>query len=315
MALDNNLAIALAGIAANLDQSDDDFIDVDTTNNQDQSADDNDLIDLDDQSTDNSTDNSDTDLIDFDDQSTDNSDDDLLDVDVPITESFNDQSDDDNNGANRDNDYSTNVDDTLNDNGDNRDNDYSTDVDLDVEDALNDNGNNRDNNNGDDRNNDQSDDDGFDLDLALEDAFNVDDDDIIDIDALTGGANDILTAGNDLMSNTSGVAVFGDGVAFEVDQTNTLADQDVLNNPTVTNNALNAQGGFAGGGESDATSEWGDAGNDANVAADAVSSADGVVSSEAFTQNIVMGANVQYNSVDMSVVGGSGGGEAFGDDA
>ncbi len=309
MALDNNLAIALAGIAANIDQSDDDLLDVDTTNNTDQSDDD--VIDYDDQS----TDQSDDDVIDYDDQSTDQSDDDLLDVDVPITDSFNDNSDDDDNGNNRDNDYSTDlhVSDALNDNGDNRDNDYSTD--LDVSDALNGNGDNRDNNNGDDRNNDQSDDDLLDLDVAIKDAFNIDDDDIIDIDALTGGANDILTAGGDVLSNTSGVAVFGDGNAFEITQSNTLADQDHLSSPTVGNYGAFDLDGDADGGHSHASSEWGDAGPDSSVAADANSAANGEVNSDAFTQNIVMGANIQYNSVDMSVVGGAGGGEAFGDDA
>jgi hypothetical protein len=282
MALDNNnLALALAGIITQVSDND-------TTN------------------------------------TTDQSDDDQLDVDVPIEDSFNDEdtveesfnSDDDGNFSNNSSefDYDLKVEDALNgngdnrdndNNGDNRDNDYSstTDVDTKVEDSLNDNGNFR--------NNDLS----TDLDVKLEDAFNVDDEDILDLDNVQN-LDDILTAGGDLLSNMNGVAVFGDGNAFDIDQTNSLSDQDSLISPTVANNGLLlGQGGLAEGGTSEASSSWDDASESARVTANAHSSADGVIQSEAFTQNIVMGANIQYNSIDMSVVGGADAGDAIGDAA
>ncbi|MXQ10719.1 hypothetical protein [Microvirga makkahensis] len=123
----------------------------------------------------------------------------------------------------------------------------------------------------------------------IEDSYNSDDDwlelDGLDFDVLTAIGDGVLTgSGNDAM--------------FNIAQVSELKDNDTLYRAEVENDArfeqdANSDGGYARGGD------------DFDDRATATASADGVANLEAFTQNIVMGANIQYNGVDMSVVGGN----------
>jgi len=123
---------------------------------------------------------------------------------------------------------------------------------------------------------------------TIEDSYNSDDDwlelDNLDFDVMNVvGAGTLAGDGNDSMFNLS--------------QVSEMVDKDVLIRPEVTNDAWFEQGAHAHGGEAYAPHEMGDRGT-------ATTSADGAATLEAFTQNIVMGSNIQYNNVDMSVVGG-----------
>jgi len=115
--------------------------------------------------------------------------------------------------------------------------------------------------------------------------------------------------------------VYGNGTAtnFNVDQVNNLVDNDTLSNPTVSYNAgydtgvavgihgdaeaspgfsmdAKAEGGYAKIEDADAKMHDG---SGASVAADAAAS----ITQDAFTQSIVMGANIQFNSVTVNVAG------------
>ncbi|MEM8797100.1 MAG: hypothetical protein AAGE61_16175, partial [Pseudomonadota bacterium] len=112
----------------------------------------------------------------------------------------------------------------------------------------------------------------------------------------------------------------GDGVdtAFDVIQTNALVDNDLVTNPQVynlgpdseTTQTVNATGGTA-------TAQDGVAGgpaglfdsytvlDDLSVNGVTEATANAYGAADAFTQNVVVGANVQVNTVDISVVGGS----------
>lgn len=123
----------------------------------------------------------------------------------------------------------------------------------------------------------------------IKDSYNSDDDwlelDGLDFDVLTAIGDGVLAgSGNDAM--------------FNIAQVSELKDNDTLYRAEVENDSCfeqdaNSDGGFARGGD-----DFDDRGT-------ATASADGVANLEAFTQNIVMGANIQYNGVDMSVVGGN----------
>lgn len=122
----------------------------------------------------------------------------------------------------------------------------------------------------------------------ITDSYNQDNDwlqlDNLNFDVMNVvGADALAGAGNDAMFNLS--------------QVSELTDNDTLCSPTVSNDAgfdvvQDAAGGYGTGG-----GDFGDRGT-------ATASADGVSQLEAFTQNIVMGSNIQYNNVEMSVVGG-----------
>ncbi|MCG8407648.1 MAG: hypothetical protein MI923_20820, partial [Phycisphaerales bacterium] len=111
----------------------------------------------------------------------------------------------------------------------------------------------------------------------------------------------------------------GTDTQFEVDQINALSDADVINNPTVTNSDSFTQTVSATGGSSSADDgmdglfSYG-VGDDISIDALAAASADAVGAASAFNQNIVMGANVQANGVDVSIVGGSSAVSMVGDD-
>jgi hypothetical protein len=111
----------------------------------------------------------------------------------------------------------------------------------------------------------------------------------------------------------------GGGNEFNIDQVNNLYDNDYVSNPTVTFN------GGGGGGEDlkswdghgssgfsmDAKAEGGeskifggDTGNIAGQQASGITShADATITQDAFTQTLTLGANIQFNSITMSVAG------------
>jgi len=133
------------------------------------------------------------------------------------------------------------------------------------------------------------------IDVAISDAFketvdsyNQDNDwlqlDGLDFDVMNVVGEGVLAgAGNDAMFNLS--------------QVSELADQDTLYRPTVSNDSSFTVDQYGEGGFAKVDGDLGDR-------ATGSASADGVSQLEAFTQNIVMGSNIQYNNVDMSVVGG-----------
>ncbi|SPJ25979.1 hypothetical protein [Palleronia abyssalis] len=304
--------------------SDDDTIDADQTNNGDNQAN---AV----RSTVNQSDD------DGDNRNNDNSSDDDTDVDVRVSDALND------NGDNRDNDIDTSLDNVLNGNGDNRDNDHSTDTDITVDDTLNGNGHNRDNDYSTNLDNVANKD--LDLDLAVRDAFNTDDSDtdLLDWNDVGGFEIDSLIA--DALNGA------GNDMAFSLDQTNQLTDNDRVSDPDVIYNGgtpggtggmggegdayphaypadagdggpggaggfyqtANANGGTASMHDFNAGGAAGGAGDDA-MDMSSMTSADAALTQEAFTQNLTLGANIQYNLAEMSVVGGNSAETGSGED-
>ena len=123
---------------------------------------------------------------------------------------------------------------------------------------------------------------------TIEDSYNSDDDwlqlDNLDFDVMNAvGAGTLAGDGNDGM--------------FNISQVSEMMDKDVLIRPEVKNDAWFEQDAHAHGGHAYGADELGDRST-------ATTTADGAATLEAFTQNIVMGSNIQYNNVDLSVVGG-----------
>jgi hypothetical protein len=96
-----------------------------------------------------------------------------------------------------------------------------------------------------------------------------------------------------------------DGNQFNIDQVNNLCDKDNLWDPDVYN---------TGTAKFDVKAEGGDVklddpkvdikAEDGNTFGDGLAAtADGISSIEAFTQNIVMGANIQFNQIDIQAAG------------
>jgi hypothetical protein len=155
------------------------------------------------------------------------------------------------------------------------------------------------------------------LDLGLDSLPS--DNDLIDIDQLhaenLSGA--LVNFANDIYQDVHGA---GNDNAFNIQQVNTLVDNDSISNPTVSYAAdgydpssvridswHHDPSGFsmvahADGGHTEV-------GNISQHAPDSGSitggnsSADAMISQEAFTQNIVQGANIQFNSADITVAG------------
>jgi len=74
--------------------------------------------------------------------------------------------------------------------------------------------------------------------------------------------------------------------------------------------AYTGAGGYGGDGGT-----WGsNNGDDGFVTGTSTASADGIINTSAFNQDIVMGANLQQNAVDMTVVGGDLTSTVAGDD-
>jgi hypothetical protein len=115
---------------------------------------------------------------------------------------------------------------------------------------------------------------------------------------------------------TQGITGGGTATNFNLDQVNNLVDNDSLTSPSVAFNAggyadyysdadappalfsqtATADGGYAKIESATASIHDGDG---ASVAADATAA----ITQDAFTQSIVMGANIQFNSVTLSIVG------------
>ncbi len=127
------------------------------------------------------------------------------------------------------------------------------------------------------------------------------DDDVIDIDKIEHIYGSVVMP--DVVTQT----LTGDGNQINIDQVNNIVDNDYLWDPKVT---------YDGGGGDFKQDAWAEGGHvkldDPKIEIDAdgstfgdtlTSSADAAVSQEAFTQNIVMGANIQFNSIEMTVAG------------
>ncbi|MEP2982279.1 MAG: hypothetical protein ABJN39_07570 [Sulfitobacter sp.] len=251
-----------------------------------------------------------------------------------------DQSDEDGNNRDNSSDDDINVDNVLNGAGDNRNND--SDDDINVDNVLNGAGDNRDNDNS------TNNDDVGNMDVAVEirDSFRDDDmdDDLIDFDNVGEFEIDSMLA--DALNGS------GNDMAFSFDQANDMIDNDTVNDPDVTYNggdpggdggvggagqaarhhgepADGGMGGSAAGGfyqtatGTGGSSEMGNfnaggasggAGHDA-MNLNSTTSADASLTQEAFTQNLTLGANIQYNLAETSVVGGNSSDTGDADDA
>jgi len=118
-----------------------------------------------------------------------------------------------------------------------------------------------------------------------------------------------------VMPDFSAQTLNGDGNIFNLDQVNSLVDNDYLSSPSVSLGlgGLESYCGPEGtlptfNFTQNATGTGGDAAINNSLGGDhgtsgAVSSAN-AVTAEAFTQHITQGANIQYNSMPVSVVGG-----------
>lgn len=145
------------------------------------------------------------------------------------------------------------------------------------------------------------------------------DDDINDLDAseLLNVEGATLSM-DDFMFDTTAIGESfngpGNDMAFDVGQVNDLIDNDVLSNPHVTYHGsggplqdVSVTGGWASAGDGINGSIDGSAnrnGADGSIAGSTSASADAVANVSAFTQNIVMGANLQVNNFTATVVGG-----------
>ncbi len=106
----------------------------------------------------------------------------------------------------------------------------------------------------------------------------------------------------------------GNDMAFDVGQVNDLVDNDVLCNPQVTYQGsggplqdVSVTGGWASSGDGISGNIKGVGnynGADGSISGSTSASADAVANVSAFTQNIVMGANLQVNNFTATVVGG-----------
>ncbi|HWV54230.1 hypothetical protein [Pseudorhodoplanes sp.] len=134
-----------------------------------------------------------------------------------------------------------------------------------------------------------------DLDLT---GYLPEDNDIIDIDKIEHIAGSVVMP--DVVNQS-----LSDGNQFNIDQVNNLVDNDKLYDPKVSAD----DGKFewdvkAEGGEVKFDDPKLDMKGDGSTFGDGLTaSADAIVSQEAFTQNIVMGANIQFNSIEMTVAG------------
>ena len=137
-----------------------------------------------------------------------------------------------------------------------------------------------------------------DVDLDLSAFEQPSDDDVIDIDSIYDIHSSVIMP--DVVTQT----LTGNGNQFNIDQVNNIDDKDTLHDPDVYNSSSFKQDGWAEGGDVKFDDPKVDISADGSTFGDGLAAtADGIVSQEAFTQNIVMGANIQFNSIDMSVAG------------
>jgi hypothetical protein len=133
------------------------------------------------------------------------------------------------------------------------------------------------------------------VDLDL-DGWEPTDDDVIDIDWIDD------TSGSVIMPDVVDQKLDGNGNQFNIDQVNNLVDNDSLtatfNNTGSVTFDSKGEGGDAKiddiKAEVSGRSSMGDVGT---------ASADVVASAEAFHTSVVMGANIQFNNIEMSVAG------------
>jgi hypothetical protein len=179
----------------------------------------------------------------------------------------------------------------------NQDNDVITKSDDDVRDSYNQDNDVRDSYNQDNDVTDSYNSTDIDttVDVAISDAFKEitdsynQDNDWLELDGLDFDVMNVVGEG--------ALAGAGNDAMFNLSQVSELADQDHLYRPSVSNDSSFDVSQHGDGGYAKVDGDLGDRST-------ATASADGVAQLEAFTQNIVMGANIQYNNVDMSVVGG-----------
>ena len=196
-----------------------------------------------------------------------------------VNDSGNDNSDSSNQGNNSGNDNSDNSNQGNNSGNDNSDN------------SMTDSGN------------DNSTSLGLDLDVALHDAFND--------KSIDSSFNDLSTSFGKIDVNFENVfnGAFGDGsnnTAFAVSQVADIVDHD-----TLSGFSQNNQGTFsahAAAAEAGVSGSWAEIGadNGGNGVADIAAIADGRASASgtAFNMEVVMGANLQQNAFDATVIGG-----------
>jgi hypothetical protein len=128
-----------------------------------------------------------------------------------------------------------------------------------------------------------------------------DDQDVIDIDSIHH------IYGSVVMPDVVTQDLRGDGNQINIDQVNNIVDNDFLWDPDVSYRSGHGdfkQDAWADGGHVKLDDPRVDIDADGGAVGDTLTStADGVASNEAFTQNIVMGANIQFNSIEMAVAG------------
>ncbi len=139
-----------------------------------------------------------------------------------------------------------------------------------------------------------------DLDLDLDAFERPVDNDVIDIEQIQNIGSSVIMP--DAVTQT----LHGSGNQFNIDQVNNIYDKDQLWDPDVR---FDGKGDF----KQDAWAHGGDVkfedpkvdinGNGATFGDGLAAAADGIASNEAFTQNIVMGANIQFNNIEISAAG------------
>ncbi|MGY6570588.1 MAG: hypothetical protein ACXIVE_16480 [Salinarimonas sp.] len=142
----------------------------------------------------------------------------------------------------------------------------------------------------------------IDIGVDIADSFNHSADSLVDgMIAVENSAFDAISAIKD--------ALKGDGMnlAFSVNQISEIMDNDKLYHPVVNSNADWGQHAHANGGEAIGiyAKKGFEVESGEDMAFQAIGDADAVVSQEAFNLSIAMGNNIQFNAVDMSVVGGN----------
>ena len=127
------------------------------------------------------------------------------------------------------------------------------------------------------------------------------------------GTGDIALANNGSTAAIYNGDVFNFGDAagtqtvFDLTQANTLADMDALCGASVSSSDsafVSFIDGVGGGGPVEAGDGIGHADDVLHATTSVSATADAAATVSAFNQNIVMGANVQYNSATQTVIGG-----------
>src|SRR6056297_2247699 len=234
--------------------------------------------------------------------------------DNSVDDSFNDESD---------NSTTTDLDDSFNDNSDNSTSTVLQDAqnDKSVTDSFNDQSDNSVDVSMEDMGNDKSStannsfneidqsnnaEDAFNtdvgIDVGISDSLNESTDSSVDgMIAVEGSTFDAISAIKD--------ALKGDGMnlAFSANQISEIMDNDTLHHPTLHSNSEWGQHAHANGGEATGIYAKDGFGVDSaeDMAFQAVGDADAMVGQEAFNLSIAMGNNIQFNSLDASVVGGN----------